>query len=96
MSDQNSLAPDVVVTSCIWDMYPLIKKSVEAVQAGQWKAANLKDWSMMAAGGAKLAPYHGFESKLPEDVKAKVADIQAKIMNGSFTVPVDESEPVSD
>ncbi len=96
MADQNSLAPDVVVTSCIWDMYPLIKKSVESVKAGTWKATNLKDWSMMAAGGAKLAPYHGFESKLPEDVKAKVAEVKAKIMNGSFTVPVDESEPVSD
>lgn len=96
MSDQNSLAPDVVVTSCIWDVYPLIKNSVEAVQAGTWKAANLKDWSMMAAGGAKLAPYHGFESKLPQDVKDKVAEVQAKILDGSFTVPVDESEPVSD
>jgi len=96
MSDQNSLAPDVVVTSCVWDVYPLIKNSVESVQAGTWKAANLKDWSMMAAGGAKLAPYHGFESKLPEEVKAKVAEVKAKILDGSFTVPVDESEPISD
>ncbi len=96
MSDQNSLAPNVVVTSCVWDVYPLIKKSVESVEAGTWKAENLKAWSMMAAGGAKLAPYHGFASKLPAKVKEKVAEVKAKIMDGSFTVPVDESEPVSD
>jgi len=96
MSDQNSLAPDVVVTSSVWDVYPLIKKSVESVQAGTWKAANMKAWSMMAAGGAKLAPYHGFDSKLPAKVKDKVAAVKAKIMDGSFTVPVDESEPASD
>ena len=96
MSDQNSLAPDVVVTSCVWDMYPLIKKSVEAVQKGEWKADNLKDWSMMAAGGAKLAPYHNFGSIIPDEVKNKVAEVQQQILDGTFIVPVDESEPVSD
>jgi len=96
MSDQNALAPDVVVTSCVWDMYPLIKSSVEMIQKGTWKDQDLKNLSMMASGGSRLAPYHGFEAKLPADLKAKVADITKSIMNGSFTVPVDESKPVSD
>ncbi|MEA1911093.1 MAG: BMP family protein [Spirochaetota bacterium] len=96
MSDQNALAPDVVLTSCIWDMYPIIKNSVESVKAGTWKAENLKDWSMMAAGGSRLAPYHGLESKIPADVKAKVAEVQKQILAGSFVVPVIETPTVSD
>ncbi len=96
MTDQNSLAPDVVITSCIWDMYPLIKNSIKAVQDGTWKAMNLKNWSMMAEGGSRLAPYHGLESKIPADVKAKVADIQKKILSGEFTVPVIETPTESD
>ncbi len=96
MTDQNALAPNVVLTSCIWDMYPIIKNSVESVQNGTWKAVNLKDWSMMAAGGSRLAPYHGLESKIPDDVKAKVAEVQKQILAGSFVVPVIESPTVSD
>ena len=96
MSDQNALAPDTVLTSCVWDMYPIIKNSVESVQAGTWKAENLKDWSMMAAGGSRLAPYHGLESKIPADVKAKVAELQKQILAGSFVVPVIETPTVSD
>jgi len=96
MSDQNSLAPNTVLTSCVWDMYPLIKKSVEAVQNGTWKAMNLKDWSMMAAGGSRLAPYHGLESKIPADVKAKVEEVEKQIMAGTFVVPVIEEPTVTD
>jgi basic membrane protein A and related proteins len=96
MTDQNSLSPDVVVTSCVWDMYPVIKNSVEMIQKGTWKAQDLKNLSMMASGGSRLASYHGFDSKLPAAVKTKVADVSATIMNGKFVVPVDESEPVSD
>jgi len=96
MTDQHELAPEVVITSCIWDCYPLIKKSIESVQAGTWKAANLKDWSMMAAGGSRLAPYYGFESKLPDDVKTKVAGLKEQILAGTFVVPVIETPTVSD
>ncbi|OHE62196.1 MAG: BMP family ABC transporter substrate-binding protein [Treponema sp. GWB1_62_6] len=96
MSDQNALAPDVVVTSCVWDMYPVIKNSVDMIQKGAWKDQDLKNLSMMASGGAILAPYHGFEDKLPAALKTKVADLTKSIMNGTFTVPVDESKPVSD
>jgi basic membrane lipoprotein Med (substrate-binding protein (PBP1-ABC) superfamily) len=96
MTDQNSLAPDVVVTSCVWDMYPLIKNSIQMIQAGTWKAQDLKNLSMMAAGGSRLAPYHSFESKLPADLKAKIEDLTQKIKAGTFTVPVNEAQPVSD
>jgi len=96
MTDQYELAPEVVISSCVWDMYPLIKNSVESIQAGTWEAKNLKDWSMMAAGGSRLAPYHGFESILPEEVKSKVSELEQAILDGSFVVPVIEEPTTSD
>jgi basic membrane lipoprotein Med (substrate-binding protein (PBP1-ABC) superfamily) len=51
---------------------------------------------MMAKGGARLAPFHGFEKKLPEPVINEVKDLETKIINGTFRVPIDEQPPVSD
>ena len=96
MSDQNELAPDVVITSAVWDMYPTIKFCIEMVQKDAWVAMDLKDWSMMANGGSRLAPFHGFEEKLPADVVELVRESEGKILNGTFRVPIDESELVSD
>jgi len=96
MSDQNELAPNTVVTGPVWDMYPTIEYLVKSVKAGTYVAQDLKDWSMMAKGGAKLAPYHSFADKLPADVKAKVADLEKQIKAGTFRVPIIEEKPVSD
>lgn len=96
MSDQNSLAPGVVITSPVWDMYPTIKYAIETVKKGAWVAGDLKDWSMMAKGGSRLAPFHDFEQKLSPDTIKKVRQIEASIMNGSFRVPVIEEKLVSD
>jgi len=96
MSDQSSMAPGVVITGPVWDMYPTIKYSIDAVKKGAWVAMDLKDWSMMAKGGAKLAPFHDFENKLPKDVLDAVNDIEGKIRAGTFRVPIDEATPVSD
>jgi basic membrane protein A len=96
MSDQNALAPDVVITGPVWDMYPTIKFCIEMVKKHAWVAMDLAEWSMMAKGGARLAPFHGFEKTLPPAVIQEVKDLEKKIRNGTFRVPVDEHPPVSD
>jgi basic membrane lipoprotein Med (substrate-binding protein (PBP1-ABC) superfamily) len=77
-------------------MYPTIEYCVEMVKADAWTAQDLKDWSMMAKGGAKLAPYHGFEDKLPQEVKDKVANLKEQILGGTFRVPIIEEPPKAD
>ncbi len=57
MMDQNSLAPEAVITGPVWDMYPTVRHNIDTVRRGTWKADNLKEWSMMAKGGASLAPF---------------------------------------
>jgi basic membrane lipoprotein Med (substrate-binding protein (PBP1-ABC) superfamily) len=96
MSDQNALAPGVVITGPVWDMYPTIKFAIEMVQKKAWVSMDLGGWSMMGKGGSRLAPYHGFEKTLPANVLKEVADLEQKIMNGTYRVPVDEQKPVSD
>ena len=96
MSDQNALAPEVVITGPVWDMYPTIKFCIDMVKKKAWVPMDLGEWSMMAKGGSRLAPFHGFEKKLPEPVMNEVKDLEKKIMNGTFRVPIDEQPPVSD
>jgi basic membrane lipoprotein Med (substrate-binding protein (PBP1-ABC) superfamily) len=50
---------------------------------------------MMQKGGASLAPYYEFDDQIAADVKAKVAAISSDIMNGNFTVEVNDDEPKS-
>jgi basic membrane protein A len=93
MSDQNSLAPDLVVSSPVWNMTPTVEYLIKAVAGGTYTAQDLKDFSMMAKGGASLAPYHGTEAKLPADLLAKVKAKQEAIQKGLFRVDIDERQP---
>lgn len=96
MSDQNSLAPDTIVTGPVWHMEPTVNYIVNQVSAGVYTAQDLKDFSSMSKGGASLAPFHAFDSQLPAALKELVASRQAEILNGLFRVSIDENVPVSD
>jgi len=96
MSDQSSLAPDTVVTGPVWDMWPTIKAAISQVQAGVYTAQDYGTFSFMAKGGAKLAPFHQWEEKLPADVMAAVKAKQQDIIDGNFRVNVNEATPVSE
>ncbi len=96
MSDQNALAPDTVITGPVWDMYPTISYLIDVVKKGAFTAMDLKDWSMMAKGGSRLAPLHGFEAKAPAAVVAEVRDLEKKILAGTLRVPIIETPAVSD
>jgi basic membrane lipoprotein Med (substrate-binding protein (PBP1-ABC) superfamily) len=87
--------PDTVVTSALWHFEPTLNAAVAAVQAGTFKADNYGVYSYMTAGGCSLAPLGTFEGKVPAEVMALVAEKQAAIMDGSFTVTIDDNEPKS-
>ena len=96
MSDQSELAPDTVVTSVVWDMWPTVKQVVNLVQAGVFTSQDFGQFSFMGKGGSYLAPYHAWDAKLPDEVKAMVAERTKEIMDGNFRVPVDEGTPQSE
>ena len=87
--------PDTVVASAIWHFEPTFDAAVAAVKAGTFTAENYGTYSYMKAGGSSLAPLGTFEGKVPEAAMALVAQRQAAILDGSFTVEVDDTEPKS-
>ncbi|WP_282609963.1 BMP family protein [Pelagibius sp. Alg239-R121] len=86
---------DVVVTSALWHMESAINNAIAEVKAGKFTAADYKEWTMMAKGGATLAPYYEFEDKIPADIKSKVEALKAEILAGTFTVEINDEEPKS-
>jgi basic membrane protein A len=93
MSDQNALAPDLVISSPVWNMDPTVEYVINQVKGGTYTAMDLKDFSMVAKGGASLAPFHSTEAKISPDLLKKVMDKEAAIKTGLFRVDVDEKQP---
>lgn len=93
MSDQNELGPDHVLSGPVWNMEPTVDYVIDQVVAGSFTSQDLKDFSMMAKGGASLADYHGLESKIPADILDLVAQRQDEILNGLYRVDIDEATP---
>jgi len=77
-------------------MWPTIQAAIKQVQAGVYTAQDFGSFSLMAKGGASLAPLHDWDKKLPADVKDAVLAKQKDIVEGNFRVNVDESTPKSE
>jgi basic membrane lipoprotein Med (substrate-binding protein (PBP1-ABC) superfamily) len=93
MSDQNELGPNNVISGPVWNMTPTVEYVIKQVNAGAFTAQDLKDFSMMAKGGASLAPYHGMESKLSQETLDLVKQKEQEIRDGLFRVDIDEAAP---
>jgi basic membrane lipoprotein Med (substrate-binding protein (PBP1-ABC) superfamily) len=50
---------------------------------------------MMKVKGSSLAPLGTFEKKVPADIVAKVKAKEKAIVDGSFAVKVDDTQPKS-
>lgn len=90
--DQNSLAPDVVMSSTLarWD--PVIHHLVDAwwehqVNGKPYDAPMKEIVYSMTEGGCDIAPYHSFDAKLPQEVKDAVNKARQEIMDGKLKVP---------
>ena len=86
---------NVVVTSALWHMESAINHAISLVEKGKFVAADYKEWTMMAKGGASLAPYYEFENKISPEIKAKVEKLKAAIIAGKFTVKINDKKPKS-
>jgi basic membrane lipoprotein Med (substrate-binding protein (PBP1-ABC) superfamily) len=93
MSDQYELGPDYVVNSPVWNMTPTVEYVINQVKGGTFTAQDLKDFSMVAKGGASLAPWHGMDEKLPEDILNLVLQREQEIKDGLFRVNIAEEAP---
>jgi len=85
----------VVVTSALWHMEAAIMNAIKDVKAGKFVASDYKEWTMMAKGGASLAPYYEFDNKIDPAIKAKVAKLAADIKAGKMTIEINDEQPKS-
>ena len=94
MSDQQELAPDNVVTSVTWNMTPTVEYVIDQVSAGSYTAQDLKDFSMVAKGGAALAEINAdVIGGVPDEVLSAVEEREAAIKAGTFRVDITETTP---
>ena len=94
MSDQKELAPQNVVSSVTWNMKPTVGYVIDQVMAGAYTAQDLKDFSMVAKGGAALAEINtAVGGGVPSDLVTKVQEKEAAIKSGTFRVDINEATP---
>jgi len=94
MSDQKELAPESVVSGPVWNMNPTVDYIINQVAGGTYTSQDLKDFSMVAKGGASLAPINtDVTGGIPEDLVQQVMEKEQEIINGLFRVDIDEAQP---
>jgi basic membrane lipoprotein Med (substrate-binding protein (PBP1-ABC) superfamily) len=87
--------PDTVFASALWNMEPTIDAALKKVKEGKFGPEDYGSYSTMKFKGSELAPLGTFEKKVPADVVAKVKAREKAILDGKFTVKVDDSQPKS-
>lgn len=99
--DQGETSPDSVVASALisWeeDVKWIIDEWWDHAARGEPYEGNTEEhWISMAEGGTALSGYHAYEDKLPDDLKAEIEALSARISSGELEIPVDLSLPTSD
>ena len=96
MADQYSRAPEVTITSLVWDMRPTVRVVFERVLRGTFTADNLGTYSWMSFNGSYLAPFHHFGEPHPplnDEILAMVSEWEEKIRTGMTWIPIIELPP---
>ncbi len=94
MSDQTSLGPTSVVSGPVWHMEPTVDYIINQVAGGTYTSQDLKDFSMVAKGGATLAPINAdVAGGIPQDLIDLVQQRESEIKSGLFRVDIDEAQP---
>lgn len=94
MSDQKELAPEYVVSGPVWNMDPTVDYVIHQVAGGTYTSQDLKDFSMVAKGGATLAPVNeDVAGGIPADLLEQVMAREKEIIDGLFRVDITEAPP---
>ncbi|MFP5397478.1 MAG: BMP family protein [Gammaproteobacteria bacterium] len=91
--DTQAQYPDTVVASALWHVEPTIDAALKAVKAGSFKAEDYGHHSHMKVKGSSLSPLGTFDKRIPADLVAKVRTREKDILDGKFSVKVDDAQP---
>ena len=89
--DDHSLNPKVVLTSVLYNLqgagYDLVRRLVK----GQLPDHFYRSYNLKNAHVGELAPFYNLSSQVPASVKATLASVRQKVINGQIKVP-DETQ----
>jgi len=81
---------DTVITSAMKKVDVAVFETVKAVKDGTFKNGN--QLFGLKENGVDLAPWHDFESKVPQTLKDAIEKAKASILDGSVVVPEDPAK----
>ncbi|SDR22444.1 BMP family protein [Pseudovibrio sp. Tun.PSC04-5.I4] len=90
--DTASDYPNTILASAIWHMEPTVDTAITAVKAGSFKAEDYGKYSFMNQGGGSLVVD---DALVDAELLGKVKAVEATILDGSFTVEINDEEPKS-
>jgi len=85
--------PGTIIASALWHMEPTVERAIKAVAEGTFKAEDYGQYSYMKYGGGSLAPMD--PDLVPQEVIDEVKAREQEILDGTFEVKIDDSEPTS-
>ncbi|MDR1194747.1 MAG: BMP family protein [Peptococcaceae bacterium] len=87
--DQNSIAPENIMCSTVYNMPKVITTAVSKAKDGVFEGGVY--YLGMADGVVDIADYHGFADKIPQAIQDAVAAKREAIIKGEFKVPLIET-----
>ena len=79
----------------MWHFEPSADRAIKLAKEGKFTAEDYGPYSMMKHKGSSLAPLGTFEKKVPADIVARVKAKEKDIIDGKFTVKIDDGQPKS-
>ena len=88
VADQNVLAPDNVLSGIVYNWKPVLKQIVDDILNNNFENRNDKYyWLTVANGGITVGSFHGLESKVPAEVKAKIEQVKKDFVDNKIVMP---------
>lgn len=80
-SDQNYLAPDTIITSALKKTDVIVENIVASILDDKFKFGQNHVYGI-SEGGIGLAPFHGFDVKIPKELKNSVEQGKKDLLSG--------------
>ncbi|MGO3796669.1 MAG: BMP family lipoprotein [Pauljensenia sp.] len=75
---------DIILTSVMKEIGQAVFDTVKTVQDGSWTHDDYV--GTIANGGVGIAPFHDFDSKVSDELKSQISDLESQIKDGTITV----------
>ena len=93
VADMHYLIGEPVVTSAVWRFGPTLRRALQHLKDGSFRAEDYGIYSHMAFGGCELAPITAFPERISDDTKELVALRESQIRSQKFAAFIDDSDP---